>query len=66
MDGRVGLLAKCPESDNYENNPGLNPQYNKVNRAMIDMKKNSAVVLVRETKIFFRVVKKILPNWSTW
>jgi hypothetical protein len=41
MDGRVGLLAKCPESDNYENNPGLNPQYNKVNRAMIDMKKNS-------------------------
>ena len=41
MDDRVGLLAKCPESDNSENNLGLNPQYNKVNRAMIDSKKNS-------------------------
>jgi hypothetical protein len=41
MDGRVGLLAKCSESDNFDNNLGLNPQCNNVNRAMIDSKKNS-------------------------
>jgi hypothetical protein len=40
MDGRVGLLAKCSESDNFENNLEVNPQYNKVNREIIDMKKN--------------------------
>ena len=41
MDGGVGLLAKCPESDNSDKNLGLNPQNNKGNRAIIDSMKNS-------------------------
>jgi len=41
MDGGVGLIAKCPESDNSDNNLGLNPQNYKGNRAIVDSKKNS-------------------------
>ena len=41
MDGVVGLIAKCPESDNSDNNLGLNPQNYKGNRAIVDSKKNS-------------------------
>jgi hypothetical protein len=41
MNARVGLLAKCPESDDSDSNLVLNPQYNKVNRAIIDLMRNS-------------------------
>lgn len=35
------LLAKCPESDDSDSNLVVNPKYNKINRAMIDLKRNS-------------------------